>query len=49
LLARLDGSRPETARAIGIVLGWCTHAALADNALLEKRWKAFTGSKPFAA
>jgi len=49
LLDRLDGSKPETARTIGIILGWCAHSALADDTLLEKRWKAFTGTKPFAA
>jgi len=49
LLDRLDGSKPDTARAIGIVLGWCAHSALADDAVLEKRWKAFTSTKSFAA
>jgi triphosphatase len=49
LLDRLDGTKPDAARAIGIILGWCAHAAMADDALLEKRWKAFTGTKPFAA
>ena len=49
LLDRLDGGKPETARAIGIVLGWCAHSALTDDAVLEKRWKAFTGTKSFAA
>ena len=49
LLDRLDGSKPDTARAIGIVLGWCAHSALADDSVLEKRWKAFTSTKSFAA
>ncbi len=49
LLDRLDGGKPDTVRAIGIVLGWCAHSALADDTVLEKRWKAFTGTKPFAA
>lgn len=49
LLDRLDGAKPDAARAIGIILGWCAHSAMADDALLEKRWKAFTGTKPFAA
>jgi len=47
LLARLDGSTPDKARAIGIVLGWCAHAASADDKQLAKRWKSFTETKPF--
>ena len=47
LLARLDGSTPDKARAIGIVLGWCAQAARADDKQLAKRWKAFTDTKPF--
>ena len=47
LLARLDGSTPDKARAIGIVLGWCAHAASADDKQLAKRWKNFTETKPF--
>jgi hypothetical protein len=48
LLDRLDGGTPATPRAIGIVLGWCAQSAPADDTLLEKRWKAFNGTKPFA-
>ncbi len=47
LLARLDGTTPDKARAIGIVLGWCAHAASADGKQLGKRWKNFTETKPF--
>jgi CHAD domain-containing protein len=47
LLARLDGSTPDKARAIGIVLGWCAHAASANDKQLAKRWKNFTETKPF--
>jgi CHAD domain-containing protein len=46
LLNRLEESKPAEARAIGIVLGWCAHAALANDKLLEKCWKAFLHSKP---
>ena len=49
LLARLDGTTPDETRAIGIVLGWCSHAARADARPLAKRWKAFTQSRPFSA
>jgi inorganic triphosphatase YgiF len=48
LLTRLDGTTPDKARAIGIVLGWCAQAASADDRQLAKRWKAFTETKPFA-
>jgi triphosphatase len=47
LLLRLDGSTPDKARAIGIVLGWCAHAASGDDKELGKRWKNFTETKPF--
>jgi CHAD domain-containing protein len=47
LLTRLDGSTPDKARAIGIVLGWCAQAASADDKQLGKLWKAFTETKPF--
>jgi triphosphatase len=49
LLMRLDGSTPDKARAIGIVLGWCAQAASADDKQLARRWKAFTDTKPFTA
>jgi inorganic triphosphatase YgiF len=48
LLTRLDGTTPDKARAIGIVLGWCAQAASADDKQLAKRWKAFTETKPFS-
>jgi triphosphatase len=47
LLLRLDGSTPDKARAIGIVLGWCAQAASGDDKALGKRWKNFTETKPF--
>jgi triphosphatase len=47
LLLRLDGSTPDKARAIGIVLGWCAQAASGDDKQLAKRWKDFTETKPF--
>ena len=47
LLARLDGTTPDKARAIGIVLGWCAQAASADDKQLAKRWKSFTETRPF--
>lgn len=37
-----------TARAIGIIIGWCGRAALADDKLLTKRWKTFRDVKFFA-
>lgn len=49
LLGRLDGSTPDKARAIGIVLGWCAHAASANDKELGKRWKSFTETKPFTS
>jgi CHAD domain-containing protein len=47
LLARLDCTTPDNARAIGIVLGWCAHAAASDGKQLGKLWKDFTETKPF--
>lgn len=47
LLARLDGSTHDTARAIGIVLGWCAHAANANDKQLGKSWKEFSSTKLF--
>lgn len=47
LLARLNGSPPALARAIGIAHGWCAHAANADTKELHRLWKHFMESKPF--
>jgi triphosphatase len=47
LLGRLDGTTPDRARAIGIVLGWCAHAANANDKQLAKSWRDFTGAKLF--
>jgi len=47
LLGRLDGTTPDKARAIGIVLGWCAHAASANDKQLAKSWRDFTGAKLF--
>jgi CHAD domain-containing protein len=48
LLGELNGQTPEAARAIGIVLGWCAHAAKADDKGLVKRWEAFRASRLFS-
>lgn len=48
LLQELDGREPAVARVIGIVLGWCAHAAQADGKGLLKRWDAFSGTRLFS-
>ena len=48
LLARLEAGTAETARAAGIVMGWCARGATADDAALGKSWERFRALKPAA-
>jgi len=49
LLGRLDATTPDNAKTIGIVLGWCAHAASGNDKQLGKLWKDFTETKPFSS
>jgi triphosphatase len=48
MAAKLESGDAAAGRAIGIIIGWCGRAALADDKLLAKHWKAFREAKPFA-
>jgi CHAD domain-containing protein len=39
---------PETARATGIIIGWCGRGAATDDDELKKAWKKFRDVKSFA-
>jgi triphosphatase len=48
MAAKLESGDAAAGRAIGIIIGWCGRAALADDKLLAKCWKAFREAKAFA-
>jgi inorganic triphosphatase YgiF len=48
MTAQLAQEDTETARTVGIVLGWCAGAVRADGKALAKSWKAFRRVRLFA-
>jgi hypothetical protein len=46
LVAKLNtGNDPAAIRAAGIIIGWCGHGAMSDDAALHKPWKKFSKMK----
>ncbi|MBO0733291.1 MAG: CHAD domain-containing protein, partial [Methylocapsa sp.] len=47
LLSAEAGAGPQTAKAAGIVLGWCGRGAICANGSLRQEWRTFERMRPF--